>query len=62
MVTRADLDDAPRGAMLYCADCQASWSATHGDYFWMAPDEEFTCDCGEPLYLAVERRQIRRVL
>ena len=62
MATRADLLAAPRGAFLYCAACVGHWSASHGDYFWMAPDEDFVCDCGEPLYIAVERRWIRQVV
>ena len=51
MTTLSDLAHVP-GTLLVCADHGADhgeWSSTPGDYFWMATDEPFTCECGADL-------------
>lgn len=56
MITVQQLPESPDyGVSLYCAECQESYSATRGDYFWMPLDQPFTCECGELLVL-VQRR------
>ena len=65
-VTVSDLRDAPANAFLYCPDCGAEYSATHGDYsFWMTPDDVFTCQNDEhgqlPMVLATKRAVVELV-
>lgn len=43
------------GVKLWCPPCQAGYSATRGDYFWMPRGRPFRCACGEPLQLVRER-------
>jgi hypothetical protein len=68
--TRADLDNAPSGAFLYCPDCGAQYSATPGDYWYLAPEDTFPCDHGGlatdyrptvEMILATRRVEIRPV-
>lgn len=41
-----------RRAHLACPSCMERYSAHPGDYFWMPPNEPFTCGaCGELLEL-----------
>lgn len=40
-ITRADLEDAPANAHLFCGWCGTRFSATPGDYFQMGPTEIF---------------------
>ena len=48
----------PKHAFLYCRGCGERYSATRGDYFHML-DRDSKCGyCGEPLIIAVERREI----
>jgi hypothetical protein len=54
-LTVSTLTDEP-GTFLVCLDHpEQHWSATPGDYFWMAHDDVFRCHCGNPL---VEARTV----
>jgi len=45
-------DDPAPGVQLYCARCQAGFSACRGDYFWMPRGKPFRCQtCRSPLQL-----------
>lgn len=49
---KQDLSDKP-GTFLMCEGAgpeHETFSATPGDYFWMADSDEFTCqECGAPM-------------
>jgi hypothetical protein len=54
-LTYGDLNNAPAGAFILGLDGE-HYSATRGDYWDMADDEEVTID-GAPALLCVERTQ-----
>ena len=55
MATKADLKKHQgEGAMLFCVECQAEYSANYDDYFQLSDFYEFTC-CDEPCDLVVKR-------
>jgi hypothetical protein len=62
-VTVDQLPDAPAsGVQLWCAHCQAGYSACRGDYFWMPPGQPFRCQtCRRALQLVVERTTHERI-
>lgn len=41
--TRPENGGAGAGAFLYCPKCGSEYSANKHDYWFMAPDEPFTC-------------------
>lgn len=53
-VTLTSLRKAPPFAFQYCDQCGSQYSATPGDYFYVAEDYVFTC-CGAPVRLVVRR-------
>lgn len=59
----SDLPEQPKpDVLLYCPGCCAEYSATRGDYFRMAPDEDMEpCECGEYLVLAKKTTTIEPV-
>jgi hypothetical protein len=56
-ITVNDLPESPApGVMLWCAHCQAGFSAAWNDYFWMPRGRAFRCQtCRRPLALVRER-------
>lgn len=63
VVVVADLDMATYGMFLACSEgCYGHYSATRGDYWFMAPNEPFIChECGAPMILARENVRLERV-
>ena len=43
--------------MLYCHKCGAEYSANKGDYFMLADNHVFKCECGARLALVEKRTQ-----
>lgn len=47
-------------AFLFCPECNAEFSATHGDYFSAHPDRVIMC-CGVPSYLMTKKTVYTRI-
>jgi hypothetical protein len=56
-VKKSDLNDqilTDDGSFLYCQNCRAEYSANSGDYFMLADDHVFKCECGDYMVLATK--------
>jgi hypothetical protein len=58
-VRPADLPERPAPGVALACSCGVSYSATRGDYFTLAPDHTFMCECGR--YLRLLRKETRYV-
>lgn len=58
-VRPADLPERPAPGVALACSCGSAYSACRGDYFALADDHTFRCECGR--YLRLLRRETRYV-
>lgn len=64
LLTVRDLPVLPLpGVRLYCSECDNSWSAAQGDYFFESTDSILRCEtCAQPLRLVRRRCMMEDIL